>query len=152
MMRTIFLIIIATATAEPALAATLRVPKDHKTIQAAIDAARPGDTVLVAPGKYPERIRLTPGVILRSDSDGSRGKEGSKRAEGTVIDGGGKGGKQPGVVMAEGSTLDGFTVTNVGSYDEAVWKKHFASRARTWATRKGRSRPRARSRRSASRA
>ena len=30
--------------------------------------------------------------------------------------------------MAEGSTLDGFTVTNVGSYDEATWKKHFDSK------------------------
>ena len=43
-----------------------------------------------------------------------------------VIDGG-KEGKQPGVMMAEGSTLDGFTITNVGKYDEAIWKKHFDS-------------------------
>lgn len=34
-------------------ASTLRVPSpDHATIQAALDAARDGDTVLVAPGEY----------------------------------------------------------------------------------------------------
>jgi hypothetical protein len=39
-------------------AATIRVPADKATIQAAIDAAGDGDVVLVAPGKYPGGIRL----------------------------------------------------------------------------------------------
>ncbi len=112
----------------PIVAATLRVPEDHTTVQAAIDAARPGDVVTVAPGKYPERIRLKAGVALRSRGDEAQGTDGLKRAEATVLDGGGSEGKQPGVVMAEGSTLDGFTVTNVGAYDEATWKKHFDSK------------------------
>jgi hypothetical protein len=34
----------------PVWAATLHVPKKHKTIQSAVDAAKDGDTVLVAPG------------------------------------------------------------------------------------------------------
>lgn len=123
------LALLVAGLAQPLLAAaTVRVPEDHKTIQAAIDAAQPGDTVTVAPGKYPERIRLKAGVTLRSRGDNAKGAEGLKRAEATVIDGGGKGGKQPGVAMAEGSTLDGFTVTNVGAYDEATWKKHFDSK------------------------
>ena len=29
--------------------------------------------------------------------------------------------------MAQGSTIDGFTVTNVGLYDDAKWKKHHAT-------------------------
>lgn len=128
MMRQLFFLLIATAAAQPALAETLHVPRDHKTVQAAIDRSRPGDTVLVAPGRYTERLRLKPGVCLRSDGDDARGTDGLKRAEATVIDGGGKEGKQPGVVMAEGSTLDGFTVTNVGAYDDALWKKHFDSK------------------------
>ena len=33
-------------------AATLEVPTEYHTIQAAIDAARDGDEVVVAPGRY----------------------------------------------------------------------------------------------------
>ena len=127
MMRTYLLILIALATAQPALAETIRVPQDHKTIQAAIDASQSGDTITVAPGKYQESIRLKAGIIMRSGGDDTKGTDGLKRAEATIIDGGGKEAKLPGVVMAEGSTLDGFTITNVGAYDEALWKKHFDS-------------------------
>ena len=43
-------------------AATIRVPRDHKTIQAAIEAANPGDVILVGPGTYSEYLELKPGV------------------------------------------------------------------------------------------
>jgi hypothetical protein len=127
MMRYVFLAMFAIATAHPAFAATLRVPQDHQTIQAAIDASESGDTITVAPGRYLDRICLKSGIILRSDGNDTKGTDGLKRAEATIIDGGGKLGKQPGVAMAEGSTLDGFTISNVGVYDEATWKKHFDS-------------------------
>ena len=110
-----------------AMAGTLRVPQDHKSIQAAIDAAKAGDTVLVRPGTYKERIRLKPGVTVRSAGDETKGKLGLKRALATIIDGNVKGATGPGVAMAEGSTLDGFTVTGVGKYDDAKWKKHYAT-------------------------
>jgi pectin methylesterase-like acyl-CoA thioesterase len=59
------LTLLVAGLAQPLLvAATVRVPEDHKTIQAAIDAAQAGDTVTVAPGKYPERVRLKAGVTL----------------------------------------------------------------------------------------
>ena len=119
------LILIAVST--PALAETLRVPQGHRTIQAAVDAAQPGDTVLVSAGTYKERIQLKPGIVVRSAGDKTVGKKGLKRAETVILDGGGKNGKKPGVLMAKGSTLDGFTITNVGVYDEAIWKKHFDS-------------------------
>ncbi len=110
-----------------AFAAVIHVPQDHKSIQAAIDAAKLGDTVVVAAGTYRERIRLQDGVTLKSAGDNSKGKLGLKRAEVTIIDGGGKVGEGAGVAMAEGATLDGFTVTNVGMYDDAEWNKHHAT-------------------------
>lgn len=108
-------------------AEVIRVPQNHKSIQAAIDAAKSGDTVLVAAGTYRERVRLKESVTLRSAGDDAKGKVGLKRAEATILDGGGKDGEGPGVAMAEGSTLDGFTVMNVGVYDEAEWNKHHAT-------------------------
>jgi hypothetical protein len=127
MIRIILFSLVLIGAAQPALAATLRVPQDHKTIQAAIDASQSGDTILVAPGQYRERITLKPGIVLRSEGDATKRTDGLKRAEATVIDGGGKEVAAPGVVMAEGSTLDGFTITNVGIYDDDLWKKHFDS-------------------------
>jgi parallel beta-helix repeat protein len=105
-------------------AETIRVPEDHKTIQSAIDVAAAGDTVLVSAGTYRERLHLKNHVTLRSDGDDLNGTLGLKRAESTVIDGGGAEGEGPGVAMAENSTLDGFTVTNVGVFDEIEWTKH----------------------------
>jgi len=46
-------------------AADLHVPADFPTIQAAIDAALPGDTVVIAAGTYFERPRLAKAVSLR---------------------------------------------------------------------------------------
>jgi predicted outer membrane repeat protein len=45
--------------AQLATADTLRVPAEFPTIQAAVDAAVPGDQVLVAPGLYEERIIIS---------------------------------------------------------------------------------------------
>lgn len=43
-----------------------RVPRDHPTIQAAADAARPRDLILIAPGVYREEVVVTtPGLTLR---------------------------------------------------------------------------------------
>lgn len=111
----------------PLAAATLRVPQDHNTIQAAIDASSPGDVVIVSAGTYRERLTLQPGITLRSDGNDDKGKLGLKRAEATIIDGTGGSEDTPGVAMAEDSTIDGFTVTGVGTYDEQAWQKHHAT-------------------------
>ncbi len=45
---------------------TIRVPEDHPTIQQAVDAAAPGDLILVGPGIYKEAVDVTtPGLTIR---------------------------------------------------------------------------------------
>ncbi len=112
----------------PGTASIREVPGKYKTIQAAINAAKTNDLILVRPGIYKERIILKPGIVLRSRGDDSKGKQGLKRAQATILDGGGDSEKGPGVIMAKGATLDGFTITKVGNYNEKIWNGHFKTR------------------------
>lgn len=87
-----------------ASAATLRVPAEAATIQAAVDLAAPGDTVLVAPGTYFENVALRGrDVVLESESGPAV----------TIIDG-----QRRGTVLTipQGSTratvIRGFTLRN----------------------------------------
>jgi parallel beta-helix repeat protein/predicted outer membrane repeat protein len=85
-------------------AATIFVPGDYSTIQAAINAAsNPGDTVIVAADTYYENIRFPPGKTITLISGNGAGA--------TVIDGDHNGSV---VTFAAGnnSILDGFTITN----------------------------------------
>ncbi|MEN8149663.1 MAG: right-handed parallel beta-helix repeat-containing protein [Planctomycetota bacterium] len=54
--------LVAVVLAAPATAATLKVPKDYETIQAAADAAEPGDKIVVSKGTYHEIV-----VVAKSD-------------------------------------------------------------------------------------
>jgi len=53
-------------------AAEIHVPADHPTIQAAVDAARNGDVIVISPGVYAElvTIRFRSGIVLRGAADG----------------------------------------------------------------------------------
>lgn len=88
------------------MADTYYVPGNYSTIQAAIDAAQSGDTVIVAPGHYPEALvfNTNKGVIVKSS-------EGAKK---TCIDATGL--NQSTITFLEDadSVLDGFTVTGGG--------------------------------------
>lgn len=91
--------------------ATLRVPGDHPTVQAALDAARDGDTVLVEPGVYPVSLKVArKSVTLASRFATSRDP---KDAEATVLDGGGSGKKDGGTILRIDKTAEvrvvGFT-------------------------------------------
>ena len=119
---------IAGSTRAPVTAAELRVPEGFPTIQTAVDAAKSGDVVLVQAGTYRERVRLKERVTLRSAGTDAPGKLGLARAEATIIDGTGKPETSPGVAMAEGAVLNGFTVTGIGRYDDAEWQRHFNTR------------------------
>ncbi|MSM40744.1 MAG: hypothetical protein GJT30_14100 [Geobacter sp.] len=94
-----------------ALPVTINVPADQSTIQAAIDGANDGDTVLVAPGTYVENIDFKGKAITVSSSGG---------AEVTIIDGNLAG---PVITFSTGesltSILDGFTIRNGKAWSSA---------------------------------
>lgn len=92
-----------------AKAATINVPSSQPTIQAGIDAASNGDTVVVAPGTYYENIDFKGKAITVTSSDG---------AAATIIDGG----AVPGLATVSfqshelrDSVLSGFTIQNGGN-------------------------------------
>lgn len=74
----IFSIVLAVLTLLPVSATIINVPDDYPTIQEGIDAAGPGDTVLVAPDTYYENIQMAEGVNLIGSG-----------MDNTIIDGGG---------------------------------------------------------------
>jgi len=82
----------------------INVPGNHATIQQAINAALPGDTVIVAPGTYNENVHMKDGVDLLGSG-----------AEVTTIDAQGYGD----VVNAcvNNATISGFTLRNSGESD-----------------------------------
>lgn len=86
-------------------AATIRVPQDRRTIQSAIDDAKAGDVVLVAPGTYCELLDFSGKSITVTSSDGPKK---------TIIDGGRA--YYPVVNFHSGETreavLSGFTLQN----------------------------------------
>src|SRR5437588_4275050 len=57
---------ISPLSAPAATPRTLNVPGDYKSIQAAVSAAHPGDTILIAPGRYKEAVEVrTPHITIR---------------------------------------------------------------------------------------
>jgi parallel beta-helix repeat protein len=87
-------------------AETLKVPGDHATIQAAVDAANDGDTISIKRGTYPENVVI----------DGTRAGENNLTIRGAgkpTINPGGVGiGLQ--IVNATGITVTGIQVTAAG--------------------------------------
>ncbi len=72
--------LMAASAASTVLGRTFKVPSRYKTIQRAIDAASPGDTVLVGPGTYKENLIVRKTVSLIGTAGAAK----------TVVDAGGK--------------------------------------------------------------
>lgn len=77
----------------------LRVPRDFPTIQAAVDAARPGGLVLVAPGVYRESVRVTTPYVTIRGLDRNR----------VILDGGFRLANGIQVLEADGVVLENMT-------------------------------------------
>jgi len=83
------------------------VPSEYPTIQAAVDAARPGDLIRIAPGTYREEVVVPAAktdIVIRGDERNS-----------VVLDGG-DGRRQLGIsVHASGVAIENLTVRGYGS-------------------------------------
>lgn len=111
--------IVAAASSRRADAAVRHVPKDYLTIQAAIDAAADGDSVLVARGIYVEALVIS-GKSIALSSAFAESRDPADRLH-TVIDGGVYGQEElvrrdAAISVAAdagpGTRIDGFTIRN----------------------------------------
>jgi len=76
-----------------------RVPEQYDTVQAAVDAARPGDLVLVGPGIYEEAVVIdTEGLVLRGTDRNTVVLDGGDRLSNAVA------------VYADGVAVENLTV------------------------------------------
>jgi hypothetical protein len=88
------------AQPNPAVANQIHVPGDSPTIQGGIAVAQPGDSVMVAPGTYPEHVTLVSGISVIGQDPLT-----------TTIDGGGVPIDVVRAISVANARLQGFTVT-----------------------------------------
>ncbi len=96
--------------ADLSFAATINVPADQSTIQAAVNAAAPGDIILVAPGTYNENVTINKSLTLRSS-----GGRGSTFINGSAI--------SLGTILISSNTNN----VTIGGYDQGFTIKGFDS-------------------------
>jgi parallel beta-helix repeat protein len=77
-------------------ATTIYVPDNYPTIQAAVDAASAGDTIIVRDGTYTENITLDKSITIKGEGM-------------PVLDGSGV--SSVITIIADGCTIDGFKIT-----------------------------------------
>jgi len=100
------LILIMLVTSTDAATLSVGPGQSYTTTQAAVDAASPGDTILVQSGTYYENVNVNKQLTLQGVDSGSGLP---------VIDAGGSG--RAITLNADGCILDGFVAINSGSDD-----------------------------------
>ncbi|MFB6816057.1 right-handed parallel beta-helix repeat-containing protein [Streptomyces sp. NPDC056347] len=98
----------------------LRVPQDFPSVQQAVDIAREGETVLIAPGVYRESVRVTkPRLVLRgTDRNKVVFDGGLRRSNGITVTGAGS--------VVENLTVHGYLANGVlftGVTDERLQQR-----------------------------
>ncbi len=88
---------------------TRRVPADYPTVQAAVDAAEPGDLVLIEPGVYREKVTVTtPGLVLRGTDRNEVIIDGEFQRENAIE------------IFADGVAVENLTVRNA-TFNGVFW-------------------------------
>ena len=92
---------------KPAYSRTLQVPTDFNTIQEAVNNATAGDTILVAPGIYPEHVVVTKSLTIVGEDPETTIVDGT--ANDTVFD-----------LEASNVHITGLTIRNAGNSHNAI--------------------------------
>lgn len=76
-------LLLLVASSTDAASAVLNVPSTYPTIQAALDAAAPGDTIRIRPGTYAEQLSITKHVTIKGAGTSAT----TIRAPATLVEG-----------------------------------------------------------------
>src|SRR5207245_4815390 len=82
------------------------------TIQAAVNAANSGDTILAYPGVYAESVTVDKSVVLEGAQHGVDAQKGRPGAFESVLDAATDNGQTLFNITANDVTIDGFTIQN----------------------------------------
>jgi hypothetical protein len=96
-------------------AATLNVPGTYPSIQSAVNAASPGDTIQVAAGSYAENVNVPVANLIINGAQAGAGitaRTSGGPSESTVIGANPNNGNAVFALNAAGVTIDGFTIRN----------------------------------------
>ena len=93
-----FAFLVLTAFASVSAAKTIYVPDDYLTIQSAVNAASPGDTIIVRDGLYNEHVIVNKQLTIKSERGYAN----------CVVNGEGS---DVFALYADGIRIEGFTIT-----------------------------------------